>query len=75
MLFDHSLVLGPEEHLSFQANGSAAVGLILDGREAGRLGAGDTVRCGQGRQPARLITFAPKDFHQVLKAKFGLSDR
>lgn len=75
MLFDHPLVLGPEEELSFQVVGHPAVGLILDGREVGDLNEGDTVTCTQGPQPARLITFAPRDFHQILKAKFGLSDR
>jgi NAD+ kinase len=75
MLFDHSLVLGPDEELSFEITGHPAVGLILDGREVGRLVAGDTVTCTQAPRPARLITFSPRDFHQVLKAKFGLADR
>ena len=75
MLFDHSLVFAPDEELAFQVTGSAAVGLILDGREVGRLGDGDVVTCTQGPRPARLITFVPRDFHQVLKAKFGLPDR
>jgi NAD+ kinase len=75
MLFDHSLVLGPDEELSFEITGDPAVGLILDGREVGRLMAGDTVTCTQASRPARLITFSPRDFHQVLKAKFGLADR
>lgn len=75
MLFDHSLVFAPDEQVSLQVTGSAAVGLILDGREIGRLGDGDTVTCTQGPRPARLITFVPRDFHQVLKAKFGLADR
>jgi NAD+ kinase len=74
MLFDHSLVLGPDEELCFEVTGPP-VGLILDGREVGRLSAGDTVTCTQAPRPARLITFSPRDFHQVLKAKFGLADR
>jgi NAD+ kinase len=75
MLFDHSLVLGSDEELSFEVTGDPPVGLILDGREAGRLSAGDRVTCTQAPRPARLITFSPRDFHQVLKAKFGLADR
>jgi NAD+ kinase len=75
MLFDHSLVLGPDEELSFEITGDPTVGLILDGREVARLMAGDTVTCTQASRPARLITFSPRDFHQVLKAKFGLADR
>ncbi len=75
MLFDRSLVLGPDEELGFEVTGSAPLGLILDGRAIGRLAEGDTVAVTQGPQPARFITFAPRDFHQVLKAKFGLADR
>lgn len=75
MLFDHPLVFGPDEVLSFEVTGHPAVGLVLDGREVGELCEGDSVICTQGSQPARLITFHPRDFHQVLKAKFGLADR
>ena len=75
MLFDHSLVLGPDETLAFEVSGNGPVGLVLDGREVGRLDEGDTVTCTQGKAPARLITFQPRDFHQVLKAKFGLAER
>lgn len=74
MLFDHSLVLGPEEELTFEVTGPG-VGLVLDGREVGALSSGDSVTCREGPEPARLITFAPRDFHQLLKAKFGLADR
>jgi NAD+ kinase len=75
MLFHHTLVLGPDEELSFQVADHPPVGLILDGREIGHLEAGDVVTCTQAAQPARLIVFSPRDFHQVLKAKFGLPDR
>ena len=50
-------------------------GLVLDGREVGRLSPGDSVACTQGPRPARIMTLHPRDFHQVLKAKFGLADR
>ena len=72
MLFNHPLVLGPDETLTFEVKGDAPVGLMLDGRETGRLGVGDRVACTAASRPARLITFEPRDFHQVLKAKFGL---
>jgi NAD+ kinase len=75
MLFDRALVLGPDEELRFEVQGPQPVGLILDGRQVGELGEGDSVVCTQGPQPARLITFRPRDFHQILKAKFGLADR
>lgn len=75
MLFDRSLVLGPEEELSFEVLSEGPVHLVFDGREAGELRATDTVACTSAPQPARFITFTRRDFHQVLKAKFGLADR
>ena len=32
-------------------------------------------RAPAGPRPARIVTFGPRDFHQILKAKFGLADR
>lgn len=75
MLFQRSLVLGAEEELEFEVISSLPVGLVLDGREVGRLSPGDSVTATQGPRPARLMTLHPRDFHQVLKAKFGLADR
>jgi NAD+ kinase len=75
MLFHRSLVLGPEEELEFEVTSQLPVGLDLDGREVGRLSPGDSVTCTQGPRPARIMTLQPRDFHQVLKAKFGLADR
>ncbi len=49
--------------------------LTIDGRERGVLEPGDMVRCTGGPRPARVVTFGPRDFHQILKAKFGLPDR
>ena len=49
--------------------------LTADGRELGELAAGDTVSCTGGPRPARIVTLGPRDFHQILKAKFGLADR
>jgi NAD kinase len=49
--------------------------LTLDGRELGALVTGDAATCTAGPRPARIVTFGPRDFHQILKAKFGLADR
>jgi NAD+ kinase len=75
MLFDRSLVLDADEELRFTVADGASVVLMLDGRDAGILETGDTVTCTGGPKPARLVTFGPRDFHQILKAKFGLPDR
>jgi NAD+ kinase len=75
MLFDRSLVLSPEESLRFLVCDDRSVVLTADGREVGELAAGDTVSCRGGDLSARIVTFGPRDFHQILKAKFGLADR
>ncbi|HXY94103.1 MAG TPA: NAD(+)/NADH kinase [Acidimicrobiia bacterium] len=75
MLFDRSLVLDAEESLCFRVSDDRSVVLTADGRELGELAAGDSVTCTGGSAPARIVTFRPRDFHQILKAKFGLPDR
>jgi NAD+ kinase len=75
MLFDRSLVLAAEETVRFGVNDDRSVVLTADGRELGELAAGDSVSCTGGPLPARIVTFGPRDFHQILKAKFGLADR
>ncbi|MGZ8734972.1 MAG: NAD(+)/NADH kinase, partial [Acidimicrobiia bacterium] len=75
MLFDRSLVLDPDEELRFTVIDARSAVLTLDGREVGELAAGDVVVCTGGRAPIRIVTFGPRDFHQILKTKFGLADR
>jgi len=75
MLFDRSLVLAPEETLRFTICDDRSVVLTTDGRELGELAAGDMVSCRGGDRSAHIVTFGPRDFHQILKAKFGLADR
>lgn len=72
MLFDRALVLGPSEEVRLEVSDERAINVIIDGREVATLGLGDAVTCTGASQPARIITFAPRDFHQVLKTKFGL---
>ncbi len=75
MLFDRSLVLDADEELTLSVTDDQTVLLTIDGRSRGVLRAGDSVRGTGGPVPARLVTFGPRDFHQILKAKFGLADR
>ena len=74
MLFDRTLVLDDTDTLELHVVERSAV-LTIDGRELGELEPGAVVRCACGPHPARMITLAPRDFHQILKAKFGLEDR
>ena len=46
--------------------------LFVDGRDSGDLPEGSTVSCTADEHPARLVRFADRDFHQILKNKFGL---
>jgi len=75
MLFDRSLVLDATETIRFVVTDARSVTVTADGLELGELAAGDTVECSAGPHPARIVTFGPRDFHQILKAKFGLADR
>jgi NAD+ kinase len=75
MLFDRSLVLDGADDLSFVVVDERTVVLTLDGRELGVVETGATITCMSGPRPARMVTFGPRDFHQILKAKFGLADR
>jgi NAD+ kinase len=75
MLFDRPLVLAAEETLRFSVCDDRSVVLTADGRELGELASGDAVTCTGGPHPARVVTFGPRDFHQILKAKFDLPDR
>jgi NAD+ kinase len=75
MLFDRPLVLDPREVVEFTVAPGSSAELTVDGRGLGTVAAGTTVRCTGADRPARIVTLGPRDFHQVLKAKFGLSDR
>jgi NAD+ kinase len=75
MLFDRCLVLEPGTDVRLRVAGHRAARLSIDGRDAAMVEEGDAVACTAGRWPAKLVTFTRRDFHRVLRAKFGLSDR
>jgi len=75
MLFDRSLVLGPNEEIRLEVLDGPPTAMTLDGREYGELVPGDVAVVMAGEQPARMVTFAPRDFHQLLRDKFHLADR
>ena len=49
--------------------------VVVDGRVVRTLETGDAVRCQRGADDACLVTFNGRDFHAILKSKFGLADR
>ena len=75
MLFDRSLVLAPSTRVEITVSSQRPASLSVDGRSLGVLRDGDAITCTASSRVARLITFGPRDFHAVLKAKFGLNDR
>jgi NAD+ kinase len=75
MLFDRAMVLGPDESISLEVTDGPPAVLVVDGRSAGQLSAGDAVRCRAGEHDVQLVTFGRRDFHGILKRKFGLADR
>lgn len=75
MLFDRTLVLDPDETVELELLSHTGAAVSADGRMLGPLGQGERVRCATASRPARFITFGGRDFHQILKKKFGLTDR
>ncbi len=75
MLFDRSLVLGPASVVELEVAGGRKATLTVDGRIHAGLFDGDVVRCTAAAQRAQLIQLGPRDFHRILKLKFGLRDR
>jgi NAD+ kinase len=75
MLFDRTLVLEPDARLRLIVQGHRPATLSVDGRNLGELGEGDAISCTAAARSARLVTFGPRDFLQILKTKFGLNDR
>ena len=74
-LFDFPLVVSPDEEVRIEVLEGRTATLLVDGRNIGELAPGDAVTCRGGAHPARLVRFGERDFHQILKAKFGLTDR
>jgi NAD kinase len=49
--------------------------VTIDGRRVASLAEGDVVRCRPSHDEALFVRFGRRRFHQILKAKFGLTDR
>jgi NAD+ kinase len=74
-LFDRSLVLNADDSVQLEVLEHRPAELVVDGCDLGELAAGHVVVCSAGDHEARFVTFGGRDFHQILKAKFGLADR
>jgi len=75
MLFDRALVLPPTTTVRLEVTGDRPAALSVDGRNVAELGDGDVITCTRADTPARLVTFDPTSFLDIVKAKFGLGAR
>lgn len=74
-LFDRSLVLEPSSTVEVAVMGDRPAGVAVDGDHIRVLSPGATVTVTADERPARFVTFGGRDFHRILKTKFGLNDR
>ena len=75
MLFDRPLVLDPSEVVEIEVAGERRADVAIDGQHITTLHDGDIVRCVPASETARFVRFGEYHYHQILKAKFGLTDR
>jgi NAD+ kinase len=75
MLFDRSLLLDPSETVEIQVGGDRQASVVIDGSTRCQLTTGAVVRCEPSASTADFVRFRGRHYHQVLKAKFGLTDR
>jgi len=75
MLFDRTLVLDPSEVVEIEVAGERRAAVAIDGQPVATLRDGDIVRCAPATETACFVRFGQYQYHQILKAKFGLADR
>lgn len=73
-LFDRSLVLNADDSVQLEVLEHRPAELVVDGSNFGELAPGQVVVCSAAEHDARFVTFGGRDFHQILKTKFGLAD-
>lgn len=75
MLFDRSLVLDPTETVDIEVVGDRTAAVAIDGQRVAELAEGASIRCAPSSATVGFVRFGEHRYHQVLKAKFGLTDR
>ncbi len=75
MLFDRTLVLDPGETVEIEVADHRDAEVAVDGRMAISVQPGDVIRCRPAPETACFVRFGPYRYHQILKSKFGLTDR
>ncbi len=75
MVFDRSLVLAPSTEVRLTVAGYRDGLVAVDGRAIATLTPGGYITCRASDRRARFVVRGDRDFHTILKEKFGLSDR
>jgi NAD+ kinase len=75
-VFNRPLVLAPDTEVALTVEGHRPAAVTLDGRKLDRVfSPGETVICRVSEQEVGFLVRGDRDFHHVLKEKFGLTDR
>ncbi|MFT7475443.1 MAG: NAD+ kinase [Verrucomicrobiales bacterium] len=75
MLFDRSLVLGPDSEIELTIEGHRSAVVSADGNTLMTMEPGETILCRRSPHTARLVIFDTRDNLAVLKSKLGIADR
>ena len=75
MLFDRSLILPPNDELAVEILGDHPAELNSDGAHHRDANPKDTILISRNSIPACLVRFGERDFRELLRDKFGLTDR
>ncbi|MGI9616059.1 MAG: NAD(+)/NADH kinase [Acidimicrobiales bacterium] len=75
-VFNRPLVLAPDTEVELTVDGHRPAAVTLDGRRLEReFSPGESITCRVSDQEVGFLVRGDRDFHLVLKEKFGLSDR
>lgn len=75
MLFDRSLVLHPSTEIRLEVLDQHPAEVVADGITLAKLQPGEALVCRAAVEKVRLVALGTRDFHSVVRAKFGLTDR
>ena len=75
MLFDRSMVLGPDSVIELTVEGHRPAGVSYDGNMVLIMQPGETIICTRSNRAAKFVIFDARDNLAVLKSKLGIADR
>ncbi|MCL4138916.1 UNVERIFIED_CONTAM: hypothetical protein GTU68_045743, partial [Idotea baltica] len=75
MVFDRTMVLNQSSTVELCVEGYRPAAVTLDGRQVATLEPGESILCCSAEVSAKFLVTGQRDFHSILKEKFGLSDR